>query len=34
MDIARIDWEKKNTFFHFLLRKLPKIEKEIGLKVY
>ena len=28
MDIARIDWEKKNTFFHFLLRKLPKIEKE------
>ena len=28
MDIARIDWEKKNTFFHFLLRKLPKIERE------
>ena len=28
MDIKRIDWEKKNTFFHFLLRKLPKIEKE------
>ena len=28
MDIQRIDWEKKNTFFHFLLRKLPKIGKE------
>lgn len=28
MDIHRVDWEKKNTFFHFLLRKLPKIEKE------
>lgn len=28
MDIRRIDWEKKNTFFHFLLRKLPKIGKE------
>lgn len=28
MDIHRVDWEKKNTFFHFLLRKLPKIGKE------
>ena len=28
LDIARVDWEKKNTFFHFLLRKLPKIEKD------
>ena len=28
MDIKRVDWEKKNTFFHFLLRKLPRIEKE------
>lgn len=28
MEISRIDWEKKNSFFHFLLRKLPKIEKE------
>ena len=28
MEIQRIDWEKKNTFFHFLLRKLPKIERD------
>ena len=28
MDIKRVDWEAKNTFFHFLLRKLPRIEKE------
>lgn len=27
-DIHRVDWEKKNTFFHFLLRKLPKIPQE------
>ena len=28
MNIERVDWEKKNTFYHFLLRKLPKIAKE------
>lgn len=28
LDIGRTDWEMKNTFFHFLLRKLPKIGKE------
>lgn len=28
MDINRIDWEKKNTFFHFLLKKLPVLKRE------
>lgn len=28
MDIRRADWEEKNTFFHFLLRKLPKLKQE------
>lgn len=28
MDINRIDWEKKNTFFHFLVKKLPLLKKE------
>ncbi len=28
MNIERVDWEKKNTFFHFLLRKLPNIDRE------
>lgn len=28
MEINRIDWEKKNTFFHFLIKKLPLLKKE------
>ncbi len=28
MDLHRVDWEKKNTFFRFLLRKLPKLSQE------
>ena len=28
MEIGRVDWEKKNTFFHFLVKKLPLLKKE------
>ena len=28
MNFSRIDWEKKNTFFHFLLKKLPVLKRE------
>lgn len=28
MSYGNTEWEKKNTFFHFLLRKLPKLKRE------